>query len=384
MKKIKDNISKLSLVRQILLGLGYSFLFIILLSGVKFFQIRKAMAEGAKMGPPPQSVTTSIVKKEIWNSVVESFAKVEPVNGALVKSEASGRVVKIYFSDGSQVNKNDLLLELDSSIEGAEYNSALAKAELAKKSFERQSQLFKLNAISQEEFDTAKLNYQSLDASAKALKSQLDRKMIKAPFNGKIGVRRVNIGQYVNIGDPLYQLQDDSDNYLSFSLGDKDSSKISVNNKVIFQPSNSNQVFEGKILAIDPSFSQDTGTRMAKVKLESSQNLLIGSFGKVVITSNDSLEAFKIPETGIQHAPYGDTIFIVKEEISEGITTFIAQPKFIKIIDRKGDFVAIKDGLQDGDQVVTSGTFKLQKGTKLIINNSLPDNSSTSPNPKNS
>ncbi len=373
-------------VVQIIIGIGFGLLLFTILGAIKFFQIREAMANGAKMGPPPQAVTTTKVVESDWHSEVVTPARVEAKNGALIKAESSGRIENIFFEDGTEVKKGDLLLELDSAVEKAEYHAAQAQSELAKKTFQRQEKLFNLKAISQEEFDNANLNYLALESTAKALKSRLDKKVLKAPFDGKIGVRRVNIGQYVMEGDPLFELQDDSELYLTFSVGEDESARIKINDEVTFVAGSNGLEYPSKVVAIDPNISSITGTKMLKAKFDSHPGkLTIGTFGKAYVKLSEVSRAMIIPETSIQHAPYGDSIFVVEQVKNEmGETSSVAMPKFIKIFDRRGDFVAIKDGLLDGAEIVTSGTFKLQKGTKLIINNSSPEKVELQPNPENS
>ena len=224
------------------------------------------------------------------------------------------------------------------------------------------------------------------EAAANALKAIVDRKLIRAPFSGRVGVRRVTTGQYVNEGDPLFQLQDDSKLYLSFDLGRSDSIKISVGNIVEFKPANSEKVYFGKVIAVDPNISNESGTKLVKASFDQHPNdLPVGTYGKILVTLGDNFDAFVIPAASIQHAPYGDSVFVVEEKTSDsGEKSSIANPIFIKVSDTRGDMVAIKEGLNEGQSVVTSGTFKLQKGTKLIINNSLPEKSNEFPTPKNS
>lgn len=371
---------------QLAVGAGVGFLVVVALGVYKYLEIKEAIAQGSKMGPPPEPVATTIVKKQLWNKELHTSGRLEATQGALIKAESNGRIDRIIFNDGEYVEKNTLLIVIDNQVEEAEYKAALARSELAEKTLTRQELLFKSKAISQEEYDTAKLTFSALQATSKSLKARLDKKEIRAPFSGYVGVRRVNVGQYVNEGDPLFQLSDNRNSDLYFYLGNKDSSRVEVGNLVYFTPSGTKTAYEGVVSALDPSYGLDNGTRLVKAKLKNSSTLPIaGTFGKVVISLSEKIDAFAVPSSGIQYAPYGNSIFIVKyKKDSDGNNSPFALPVFIKISDRKGDFVAVTDGLTDGDEVVTNGAFKLQKDTKLIINNSSKDNSSLSPTLPNS
>lgn len=348
----------------------FALLLIVFLSVFKFIEVKNAIAEGSKKGPPPMAVTTSIVKAIPWNSIIRTVGSVEPIEGAVLSAEESGRVAKIFKDDGATVKVGEPIIEIDSELEKAELSASEAEHELLKRNYERQKKLYDANVISQEVFDTSELNYKSAAAQLNARKAKLNRRLIKAPFNGKLGVRRVNLGDYVNQGNELIPLYNTSEIYIRFSLSQNDLSKVKIGDKILVSISNNNTL-SAKIIAIDPSISPNTKTAELKAKFDSSESIpLLGSFIHIEVHIDDSKELVVIPSTSIQYAPYGNTVYIVENKINEdGSTIKIGNPVFIKSIDRRGDLVAVTDGLKKGDEIVTSGTFKLFPNVELIINN---------------
>jgi membrane fusion protein, multidrug efflux system len=363
-------------------------LFIIIgLSLIKAFQIKQAIAEGSKKGPPVMAVTSMEVTKKPWRSIISTIGSIESTEGAMLSAEEAGRISSIPISDGSMVEKGDLIIELDSNVEIAEYHSAKSQSDLLKKTFDRQKKLYKANAISGDEFDTAELNFHAALAKSKALKARVDRRKIRAPFNGTLGIRRVNIGQYVHQGDPLIPLHNVQEVYVSFSLSQDDTKKINLGDKVyVFTGTKKNsRKFDAEIIAFDPSISPNTKTSQVKAKvLDFDNNLVPGMFINLEIHLSEVNQVFSIPSTSIQYAPFGDSVYIIKEQLDDKGNIFkIANPSFIKVIDRRGDMAAVTTGLEEGFEIVTSGTFKLFPGTKVMINNSVSPGSDISPTPEN-
>jgi membrane fusion protein (multidrug efflux system) len=361
-------------------------LIIVGLTLVKAFQIRQAIAEGSKRGPPTMAVTSMTVKKTTWTSILRTVGSIESIEGAMLSAEETGRISSIPVSDGSRVKKGDLIIELDSNVELAEYQSAKSQSDLLKKTFDRQKRLHQANAISGDEFDTAELNFRAALAKSNALQARVDRRQIRAPFDGTLGVRRVNIGQYVRQGDPLIPLHNMEKIYVSFSLSQDDAKKITLGDRIyVTDGRKDSRKHEAKIIAIDPSISPNTKTSLVKANLlHTDDSLVPGMFINLEIHLSESTEVFSIPSTSIQYAPYGDSVYIIEDKIDEDGTPFkIANPGFIKVIDRRGDMAAVTAGLEEGTEIVTSGTFKLFPGTKVMVNNSVVPGSDLSPTPAN-
>jgi membrane fusion protein, multidrug efflux system len=361
----------------------YAAVVIILLTAVKAFQISQAIAEGSKKGPPAMSVTTSVVRSAPWHSIVRTVGNVEADQGAMLSAEEAGRISRIHQSDGSSVKKNDLIIEIDASVEVSEYKSALAQSELLRKTFERQKRLYSSNAISADEYDTAELNYKASVAQAEALKSRIDRKQIRAPFDGTLGVRRVTIGQYVRQGDPLIPLQDTSNIYVTFSLSQNDSRRVKPGDSI--KVKHDSHEASGRIIAIDPSISPGTKTALVKATLnDESTSLLPGSFVHIEVNIDDERDLFTIPSTSIQYAPFGDSIYIVEDSVDdEGTEKKVANPVFIKVLDRRGDIAAIEGDISENTEIISSGTFKLFPGAQILVNNKTQPPQSTDPKPEN-
>ncbi|HMO18716.1 MAG TPA: efflux RND transporter periplasmic adaptor subunit [Oligoflexia bacterium] len=356
-----------------------------ILGTVKAFQIKAAIAQGKLMGPPPIAVTTMKVENSDWNQVIRAVGSIEAARGSMLSAESSGRVDEIPLKDGSPVKARDLIIGLDASVELAEYEASKAQMNLLKKTFERQKKLFEAKAISAEEYDTALLNLKERSASTDALMARVLRKQIRAPFDGVLGVRRVNEGQYVKEGDPLIPLYDMSEMYFSFSLSQNDVSRISIGDKAEILLKELELSVPALITAIDPAISPVSKISQVKAQiLDTNEKIRPGMFASIEIALPYSDQVIVIPTTAIKYAPFGDSVFVLeKKDPEKDPETIIANPSFIEILDRRGDMVAVKKGLSKGSEIVTSGTFKLSPGAVVIINNSVSPDMNLNPSPIN-
>lgn len=383
--KSSTNTKSTSIFWKIFLGFIPVFVFVLIMGLIKFQQISTAIAEGMKQGPPVAAVTSSKVNKERWQSIIRTVGSLESVQGSMLSAEANGRVSSIPIQDGARIKKGDLILELDSAVENAEYETAKAQSDLLKKTYDRQKRLFEAKVISADEHDTSNLNYKAALSNMEALKAKVARRQIRAPFDGVLGVRRVNIGQYVREGDPLIPLQNINDTYISFALSQNDAMKVSLEDSMDVEYDSKKPPLKAKITAIDPSISMTSKTALLKAKLtEESKVITPGMFINLKITLSEEFDYFAIPSTSIQYAPYGDSVFILEKSTDkDGNEVTIANPSFVKIADQRGDLVAIKSGLEVGQEIATSGIFKLSPGAKVFINNEVQPDAKLNPRPVN-
>lgn len=373
-------------------GFGLIFLIIFLpLAIYKGLGIYSAVKESAKRGPPPSSVTTKVVKSGTWETIYKTAGTIKGEESATLRSESSGRVAKIYISEGATVEADTVLVELDSKVEEGEYLAISAQRDLSEKEYFRQKVLFAKNAVSQDEYDKARLTFESLKASAEAARNRLNRRKIISPYKGKVGVIRANIGDYVTEGTELVAIENSDKLYAVFSLGQSALIKLNESGnthaKVIIFPVGSEESFKTIISSIDPLINDHTKTAIAKAYLppEAGKKLLSGmSTGVgVVLESRDGI--ISIPTTSIAFAPFGDSVYLVDKSSETDSQSIGAKAKqqFVKILESRGDLTAIQSGIKEGEEVITSGTFKLFPGAPLIINNEVAPGAELNPNPSN-
>ena len=368
-----------SLRKQLLVGFGSVFALIIILGTVKFFQISAAIAEGKKHGPPASAISTIVTKQQPWQDLRETVAEVQALQGAMLAAESAGRVSKVLAQDGASVKQGDLLVELDDSVEKASYQASRVQADLLYKTFERKKNLFDKKAISADEFDRAQLTFRASKLEADSLKATWERKFIRAPFDGVVGVRRVNPGQYVELGDPIIPLHNTSELYLYFDVSQIEGPKIKVGDKITY-PSLELSSVELSVQAVDTAANGFGKTYRVKSNTFSSTSIRPGEFIRIAYGIGQTENKIVIPSSAINYAPYGDSVYVVEKKDKQTIVN----PKFIKVIGQRGDLTAISTGLNEGEEIATSGVFKLRPGATVLINNENSIKSELNPTPANS
>ncbi len=352
-----------------------------LLGGVKFFQIRALMAQHAGMGPPVSTVTSQIAAEEDWVPAIKAVGSTAAVQGVMVSTDQPGIVTKINFESGQMVKEGDLLVQLDVGQEEAQLRSAIAQQKLASLNLQRQQNLIKSRVSAQSEFDTAQAEFDQAAARVLEMKSHVDRKTIRAPFSGMLGIRKVNLGQYMQSGGEVAPLQALDPIYVNFFVPQQNLSEIAAGQKVKIQAEGlPEEDFDGKVNAVDSVV--DVATRNVRVQatVPNPKGLLRpGMFVNVEVPQDTVSRHIVLPATAIQFAPYGDTVYIVEDvKDPKGNTYRGVRQQVVKTGESRGDRVAILSGVKPGEEVVTSGVFKLRQGAPVQINNSiLPENSET-------
>lgn len=367
------------------------FLFFCGLGLFKYFQISKAMAEGAKMGPPPTAVSTVIAKKAPWTTVYKTAGTIRGEQSATLSTETAGRVSKVNVSEGQTVTAGTVVLELDSAVEEAEYQAGVAQRDMAEREYTRIKGLVAAKAVSQDEFDKSRLTYESYRAAADALKGRAERRRIVAPFNGTVGVIRVNLGDYVKEGVEVVAIENNENLYAVFSLNQK--ALLAIQNglnkkpKILIDVIGLNKPFTSALNSIDPSINDFTKTALGKALVPAeAKNRIVGgmSVGIEIQLSEDS-NTISIPTSSIAFAPFGDSVYLIEKAPSEdpNATGKVVKQTFIKVLESRGELTAVASGLQEGQEIVSSGTFKLFPGAPVIINNDIKPGESLRPETKN-
>lgn len=357
---------------QIGVAAGVMFGIAVVLGLVKFIQIRQAIAEHANFKMPPESVTTFVAKEVVWNDQWETIGSVAAVQGAELAAEEPGRVAKIGVESGAKVEKGQMLLELDTSVEEANLKGALARLEQARQNLVRVNTLKTQSATSAATVEEAQSRVRQADAEVGSLQASINRKKIAAPFAGRVGIRMVNVGQYVSQGTLLLPLFSIDPVYVNFSVPQQVSSKVTPGSKVLVKVDSApSKIFEGIVSAINPNVDQATRNLSIQAKVSNpDEQLRPGMFANVSMDFGDKLTYVVIPASSISYAPYGDSVYIVNAtKLDDGTEKQVAKNQVVQLGERRGDFVAVLSGIKAGDNVISTGAFKLRDGADLVIHN---------------
>ena len=359
--------------------------FIVLVGGFKFFQIKAMMAHGG-WTPPPEAVSTVVAAQEEWKTTLSAIGTVAAVNGVTVSADLPGVVGEIDFDSGRSVNKGDVLVRLDTKQERAQLAAAEAQRELTRLDLERSKDLFAQQIVPQSTYDNAVAQFKSADARAGEIRATIERKTIRAPFSGVLGIRDVNLGQYLAGGAPVASLQSLRPVYVNFNVPQQEIGKVSIGTMVDAVSDALPGPETGKIAAFDSVI--DEGTRNVRVQAvfdNRSGKLRPGMFVEAHLARGGKTNAVVIPASAINYAPYGDSVFIVEDMKGKDGKTFRGvRQQFVKLGGSRGDQVAVMSGIKPGEEIVTSGVFKLRPGAAVVINNSIQPGNNPKPKPEDS
>lgn len=382
---------KRMIVMLILAGLIFGGVFL-----VKAFFAAQTNQFFDNMPQPAVAVSSSVAERQHWSDIVEAVGTFVAVNGADVTTEVGGVVSAIRFESGQSVERGDVLLQLNASTEQATLRSLEASLKLATTQRDRFRELQGKRLVSRSELDERESEAERLEAEVNAQRTLIAKKTIRAPFSGRLGIRRVNLGQYLNPGDPIVSLQSLDPIYLDFTLPEQQTGLVMegarVQARVDAMPG---QTFEGQITAIEPLV--DPATRNFKVQATFSNadgTLRPGSFAKVNFDQGSERSVVVIPQTAVSFNPYGNAVFVInKVARAEGETDMMGQPltgdklvvsqRFIKTGPPRGDLIAVVEGLEAGEEVVTSGLLKLRNDAEVTINNKVQPAADSDPEPEN-
>ncbi|CAI2292348.1 multidrug efflux RND transporter periplasmic adaptor subunit VmeC [Vibrio parahaemolyticus] len=331
----------------------------------RLIDIKQKMDAFASRPEPEFPVTVTEVKAVDWVPVIEAIGFIEPNQGVTVANETSGVIDKIAFESGTQVEAGQPLVLLDSEVEKANLKSSQAKLPAAEAKYKRYQGLFKKGSISKEAYDEAEANYYSLKADIESLKATIDRREIKAPFAGVVGIRNVYLGQYIQAGSDIVRLEDSSVMRLRFTVPQTDISRIKLEQEVdIFVDAYPDQPFKGSISAIEPAVNVQSGLIQVQADIPNSDGKLrSGMFARANIIMPKLANQVTLPQTAITFTLYGDNVYIVTEEDGEKRV----KQHVVKVGERTKDIAHILEGVKPGDVVVTSGQVRLSNHAKVSI-----------------
>jgi membrane fusion protein (multidrug efflux system) len=354
---------------------------------VKFKQIQTAVGQAASFQPPPEAVTTITAAKEEWPETLSAIGSLAAVQGVTVSADLPGTVDRIVFQAGTSVREGDVLALLDTRQEQAQLAAADAQKELARVNLERMQGLLNENVVSRAEFDRATADYRQSDARVGEIHATIDRKTIRAPFSGILGIRRVNLGQYLSAGDALVALQSLNPIYVNFGVPQQAMTQVRAGRAVRVTVNDLTGVeFNGRITAIDSVVDESTRNVQAQATLANPDGRLRpGMFVQAEVVVGATGTRVSLPASAISYAPFGDSVFVVTDLEGPGGKRYRGvKQQFVKVGPARGDQISILSGVQPGDEVVTSGVFKLRNGAAVQINNTVRPANSRTPKPENS
>jgi membrane fusion protein (multidrug efflux system) len=371
----KRMILMLLLVVLLIAGLGF----------VKFRQIEAATK--TVMQPPPEAVTTIVAKRETWPATLNVIGTMVAVQGVTVSADLPGTVDRINFESGKAVRAGDVLVELDTRQERAQLAANEAQRDLAKVTFNRTQELYKQGVVAKVEYDNAVAQQKATEANVGEIRATIARKTIRAPFSGILGIRQVNLGQYLSAGQAIVPLQSLSPIYVNFGIPQQESPKVRVGSIVkVTNQELGGEILTGRVNAIDSVVNEGTRNIQIQATLSNPKGKLRpGMFVEVQIPIGQERSVISLPATAINYAPYGDSVYVVTDmkdrtgKIYRGV-----KQQFVKIDGTRGDQVAVVSGLNPGDEVVTSGVFKLRNGAAVQVNNKIQPENSPAPKPEDS
>ena len=355
---------------------------VFLLGAIKVAQIKEMSGQHHAM--PPTAVATIEAQTVQWTPSIKSIGTLAPVDGVTVSADADGTVVNIAVESGSQVQAGDMLVELDTRVETANLRAAEARANLTRINLERAKELWDRNAMAKSEFDAAEAAARASVAEVEALKAQIAKKQVRAPFSGRVGIRQVNVGQFVGRGQPLLPLQKLDPIYVNFNIPQRQLPSITLGQSVKVEVDAFAQPFVGRITAVNPQVDPTTRNVAVQATLPNPQEQLrSGMFGRVEVELPTADSLIAVPATAISYAPYGNSVFVVENIKGADNKEYLGvRQQFVKVGVTRGDLVAVT-GIKPGEQVVSAGVFKLRNGAPVQINNKVQPSASAAPKPAN-
>ena len=359
--------------------------FLAAIGAVKFRQIQTGMAMAASFQPPPEAVTTIVAAREDWPASMAAIGTVAAVRGVTVSADLPGVVEAISFESGQAVTQGQTLLRLDVRQERAQLAAAESARDLARLNLDRARGLRAEGIVSQADYDRASAEHAQAVARVGEIRATIERKEVRAPFPGIVGIRRVNLGQYLSAGDPIVALQALDPVYVDFSLPQQDAPRLRVGGEVRVSAEGLAGEHAGRISAVDSVV--DAATRNVRVQAtlpNPGRRLKPGMFVETRVVLGATQAVIAVPASAVSYAPYGDSVFVVAELARpDGAKYRGVKQQFVKLGPARGDQVAVVSGLEAGQEVVTSGAFKLRNAAAVRVSSEVPVANDPAPRPEN-
>lgn len=362
---------------------------VIIFGGV--FGVQKVLNDGMNdffdnMPVPPVAVTVAEVKEFTWEREITAVGTARAVNGTQLTTESAGIVTEIRFNSGDLVKKGDILVRLEDDADRAQLQALRAAAELSRLELERSRRLHNQGSISKAELDRAQSQADQASGSLTTQEARVAQKTLRAPFDGRLGIRQINLGEYLGAGEPVVSLQQLQPIYIDFNLPEQRLADLSldltINARIDAWPEDT---FQGTITAIEPGIDRATRNFSAQATLANEDGKIRpGMFARVSVDLGEAEDVLAVPQTAISYNPYGNAVFvIVEQQDKDGEARLVVNRRFVRTGRTRGDFVAILEGLQPGDRVATSGLLKLSNNTVVTISDEVDLAPQLTPKPAN-
>lgn len=375
------------MAKRMALMLGVVVVLLSALGFVKYRQVETAVHASANFQPPPEAVTSIVAKEEHWPATASVIGTMEAVQGVEVSADLPGIVAKINFESGQYVQKGDVLVELDTRQERSQLAAQEAQRDLAQVNYARSQELLKQGVISRSDYDRATADHKQTQANVEETRATIERKTIRAPFSGVLGIRKVNLGQYLAAGAPIVPLQSLNPIYVDFGVPQQDGTKVRVGSTLrVTAEDLAGKTFTGRVSALDSVVDQTTRNLQIQATLPNPDGKLKpGMFVNVEFGVGAARDVVTLPASAISYAPYGDSVFVITDlKDPQGHAYRGVRQQFVKVEGTRGDQVAIVSGVNPGDEVVTSGVFKLRTGAAVTVNNKVQPENNPAPKPSDS
>jgi len=389
---------RLSNLKRFAIAAGIVLLVVGVLAGVKFAQI-SSLIRGGKVaeaaGPPPEAVGTEVASAGAWESVFETVGSVAAGRGVTISAESPGVVRAIRFESGAKVRAGQVLVELDATVERAQLKSLKARLDLASTTAGRTRHLARTEAATKVQLEADEAQLKTVGADVAALEAQIQKKVVRAPFAGKLGIRSINLGQYLNPGTPITELDSLEGVFVDFTIPQQELARVPIGatTHIVLPGTHPPKTLEGRIAAADPN--ADLATRAVRLRAsvkDDKDQLRPGMFVNIAVLLPERVKVVSVPATAILRAPYGDSVYVVEDRKDDkgqvvkgpdGKPAKVARQQFVRVGQARGDFVAVTDGITAGQEVVTQGAFKLRNGAPVFVNNQVKLSPSQTPRPEN-
>lgn len=370
--------------KKFLFAIGGFVLVVLSLGAVKVAQIKTLMSQPHAM--PASAVTSTEATLATWTPTLEAIATLAAVEGTMIAADAEGAVTRIAVENGARVKTGDVILELDSSVEKAQLAAAEARLGIARLDFQRAEGLLRENTISQAELDAASAQAKQAEADVEALKATIAKKVVRAPFDGRVGIRLVNTGQFVGRGEALIPLQQLERMYVNFNIPQRQLPQLQVGQTVrVRVDAFPDRDFEARVNAISPAVDESSRNVAVQALIENRDELLRpGMFARASVVLPEGQPTVVLPQTAIAFASYGNSVYIIeKMKGQDGQEYLGVRQQFVRLGPTRGDQIAILEGVKPGEQVVTTGVFKLRNGAAVQVNNEVTPSNNPNPTPVN-
>lgn len=357
-----------------------------MIGGLAFMKFQQIQGEIAMFSQPmpPSSVSAVTVEAMSWQPRLGAIGNVQAVQGVLVNNQVAGQVERILFESGDRVRAGQALVQLDTEVDKADLAGLVASLELSETQLKRNQKLLKDRAVSQGDFDEISAQVSQAKAQVQSKQALIEKKTIRAPFDGQLGIRRVNLGQFLAAGSAIAELEALDPVYVDYAVPERHLAKLSVDQPVRIRVSAyPERVFDGRIRAISPAVDRQTRNVQIRALFENPDRLLRpGMFAKVETLLPRKDQVLTLPRQAVTFNTYGDSVFVIQEQAPEGdgdkagagdeagtdaAPKLVVQRRQIKTGDVRGDQVEVLDGLSVGERVVSAGQVKLRNGVEVAI-----------------